>query len=149
MAKKVRFDYSKVGLSKEDFKDTNGKVLRSDKVTFDGYNVEDLPYVSQTWCADYGLFVALTRTLAGNEKASLKEKHDLIQEKWDWLMNGMPAITRTKVDAFTSACQKVMNSGADELTINNTIAALELAFNKKFTPEQADEEIEDGVGDDE
>lgn len=132
---KVRFDYSKIGLVKKD-----------DVVTMQGKGINILPQESREWLTNYGLFVALTRTLAGHEKDSLVEKQELIQKEWDWLAQGMPTKTRTKVDAFTSACQKVIDSGADEMTIKITISALESAYNKKFTQEKSvPKEVEEQV----
>lgn len=120
---KVRFNYSKVGLVKE-----------NNVVKFNNKGINTLPEPSRDWLANYGLFVALTRTLAGHEKDTDIEKQILIQKEWDWLAQGMPPKTRaTKVDAFTMACQKLISSGADEETIKNSIVALEQAFNRKFT----------------
>ena len=80
MSEKKRYDYSLIGLAKE-------KGL----TTFDNKGVGTLPKESVNHLANYGLFVLLSRTLAGHEKDSDIDKKALVQNAWDWLAEGMPA----------------------------------------------------------
>jgi len=96
---KVRFDYSLVGLAKKD-----------GIVTFDSVNIiEKLTPHALSIAANYGLFVAATRSLAGHEKDSLAEKKELIKGVIDWYLEDCPqrtkgatgiASTQSKVDAI-------------------------------------------------
>jgi len=118
---KERFDYSKVGL------------VKKDGITkFNGEGIEVLPETSQQWLANYGLFVYESRLLAGHEKDTISEKTELIQEGWNWLIDGMPKRERTRTDAFTAACQKIIDSEADDAVILSTIIGLEFAYGKKY-----------------
>lgn len=49
------------------------------------------------WLANYGLFVYLTRSLAGKESYSDREKLAIINDKFQWLAKGMPHETTEKV----------------------------------------------------
>ncbi len=96
---KVRFDYSLVGLEKKE-----------GIVTFDNVKVvEKLTPHALSIAANYGLFVAATRSLAGHEKDSVAEKKELIKGVIDWYLDDCPqrtkgttgiASTQSKVDAI-------------------------------------------------
>ena len=79
MAEKKRFDYSRIGLAKVD-----------GTTTFWGKGVNDLTEETVKYLANYGLFVVLTRTLAGNEKKSDHEKTEIVNREMKWLLDGMP-----------------------------------------------------------
>jgi hypothetical protein len=101
--------------------------------TVNGEGIDDLPSESRKYLANYGLFVLISR-LTANEKDT-KKWPDLFADKWVWLMEGMPKVDRTRLDAFTSACKKVMESDADEKLKKQTISALEVAFGKTYEEE--------------
>jgi hypothetical protein len=117
----MRYDYNKIGLAK-----TEGTTK------FDGMGINDLGNAAIQWIANYGLFVFLTRSLAGHEKMSDADKKDIVAESFQWLLDGMPARERSKADAFTSACMKVWESDAKKADKLSTIKTLEVAFGKKF-----------------
>ena len=76
---KTNEKYSVFGLEKKD-----------GVTSFSGLGIEDLPEASRRWLANYGLFVAMTRTWAGHEKDTAGEKQDLLTREWEWLMDGCP-----------------------------------------------------------
>ena len=95
--KKERFDYSTIGL-----------VKKEDKVTFNEEGIDVLTSEVKDWLANYGTFVYLTRLLAGHEKDTLAEKKAIVQEGWNWLVDGMPARTRARVDGKTAAVNELL-----------------------------------------
>lgn len=113
---------------------TAGLLKVDDITTVNGEGIDDLPEASLKYLANYGLFVLISR-LTANEKDSSKWA-DLFADKWVWLMEGMPKVDRTRADAFTTACRKVLESGADAKTITSTIKALETAFGKTYAEEE-------------
>ncbi len=119
---KERFDYSLIGLVKKD-----------DVTTFDGKRADDLPEVARTFLANYGMFVALSRTLAGHEKDTIEEKRALVEDYWNWLEAGCPKRERKASDAFTTACNKIMASDGKEKDKLAAIKALENAFGKVYS----------------
>lgn len=121
MADKKRFDYSLIGLEKK-----NGITL------FNGIGIADMESHVVELLANYGLFVMLSRSLAGHKKDSVEEKKDTVYKVFDWLMDGCPKREKSKADVFTTTCNKVMASDATDEAKEATIAALELAFNRKF-----------------
>ena len=77
---KERYDYSKIGLKKE-----NGNVF------FDGVRIlPELKEGAQTVAAEYGIFVMATRVLAGHEKDTDAEKRELVKGVIDWLLADCP-----------------------------------------------------------
>ena len=101
---KVRFDYTTIGLVKN--ADNN------DEVTFDGLGINELPKESIDWIANYGLFVYLTRSLAGHEKESVEFKRTMISDGYNWLKDGMPKKTRAnsiKTDSFIDSVNSIIN----------------------------------------
>ncbi len=122
MSDKKRFDYSLVNLSKKE-----------DITLFDGNGIDDLPEVARTFLANYGMFVALSRTLAGHEKDTIEEKRALVKDYWDWLNAGCPKRERKVSDAFTTACNKIMASEGKEKDKLAAIKALENAFGKTYS----------------
>lgn len=117
----MRYDYNKIGLAK-----VNGITI------FCGKGIKDFADAVVQWIANYGLFVFLTRSLAGHEKMSDNDKRDIVAESFQWLLDGMPARERSKADAFTSACMKVWESDSKKADKLSTIKTLEVAFGKKF-----------------
>ena len=117
----MRYDYNKIGQAK-----TEGTTK------FDGMGINDIPATATEWIANYGLFVFLTRSLAGHEKMSDNDKKNIVAESFQWLLDGMPARERSKADAFTSACMKVWESDSKKADKLSTIKTLEVAFDKKF-----------------
>ena len=117
----MRYDYNRIGLAK-----TEGTTK------FNGMGINDLGNAAVQWIANYGLFVFLTRSLAGHEKMSDNDKKDIVAESFQWLLDGMPARERSKADAFTSACMKIWESDAKKAEKLSAIKTLEGAFNKKF-----------------
>jgi poly(A) polymerase Pap1 len=113
---------------------TAGLLKVDDITTVNGEGINDLPSASKDYLANYGLFVLISR-LTANEKDT-KKWPDLFADKWVWLMEGMPKVDRARADAFTTACRKVLESGADEKTITSTIKALETAFGKTYVEEE-------------
>lgn len=75
---KIRFDYTKVGLVKKD-----------DIVTFNGKGVEDIANC-RDYLANYGLFVVMTRSLAGHEKETDAEKKTILTATFKWFEDEMP-----------------------------------------------------------
>ena len=49
------------------------------------------------WLANYGLFVYLTRSLAGKENYTDREKLTIVNDKFQWLAKGMPHEATEKV----------------------------------------------------
>lgn len=76
---KINVKYGKHGLKKVD-----------DITTFNGKGVETLPSKSQTWLANYGLFVFISR-LTANEKNETKWSN-LFSETFKWLEDEMPNV---------------------------------------------------------
>ncbi len=120
-----RFDYeNRLGLSK-----SKGITLLW------GCGINFFPKTVVTWLANYGLFVYLTRSLAGKESYTDREKLAIINEKFQWLAKGMPHEATEKVtkDAFTVACDKIMASDGTPEQKKAGIAALENAFGKVYS----------------
>jgi hypothetical protein len=76
---KTNEKYGTFGLTKED-----------GVTTFESKGIDDLPAVAQVWLANYGLFVCMTRTWAGHEKATNDEKKELFVAMFKWLEDGCP-----------------------------------------------------------
>jgi poly(A) polymerase Pap1 len=115
-----------------------GLLKIDDITTVNGEGINNLPVESKDYLANYGLFVLISR-LTANEKDTSKWA-DLFADKWVWLMDSMPKVDRTRADAFTSACKKVMESDATDKLKAQTISALEVAFGKKYEAEDKEEE---------
>ena len=77
-ADKVRFDYTTIGLVKKD-----------GIVTFDGKGINDIANCKD-YLANYGLFVIMTRSLAGHEKDTDAEKKAILVDTFSWFTEGMP-----------------------------------------------------------
>jgi hypothetical protein len=92
MSEKTRFDYSLVGLAKVDgVTKFNGMTIHEVIATnADKVKAAENKKAATDFLMNYGLFVVLTRTLAGHEKDSISEKKSLIQKEWDWLKSGCP-----------------------------------------------------------
>lgn len=106
MADKKRFDYSLVGL------------VKTDHVTlFNKEGVVNLDAKAQSVCANYGLFVMLTRTLAGHENDTIQEKKDLMTKTWDWLKEGCPKREKVMVSAYDAAVKKA--DAFRDITLND------------------------------
>lgn len=73
----ARFDYTTLGLVKKD-----------DVVTFNGNGIMDLDQKIRDGLSNYGLFVKMTRALAGHEKDSEVEKKAILTSMWDLLKSG-------------------------------------------------------------
>lgn len=108
---KTRFDYSLVGLAKKD-----------GVTTFDGKGIETLNTDANNFLANYGLFVVLTRTLAGHEKDSINEKKDHIRKEWNWLVAGCPKRTKNTAASKVKTMQEQYDADAE------TLAGLETAL---------------------
>jgi hypothetical protein len=78
MSDKKRFDYTTLGLIKKD-----------DITTFNEQGINDIPEC-RDYLANYGLFVIMTRSLAGHEKDSLVEKKAILTETFKWFTDKMP-----------------------------------------------------------
>jgi hypothetical protein len=133
---KARFDYASIGLTK-----LEGVTL------FNGEGITAMNEDIKAKLADYGLFVKLTRALAGHEKDSNEEKKAILTEMFNMLKDGKMTTgkrTRTTADPFKVACDKVWLSDAAEKIRRSTIKGLENAFNKTYDfPEiVTDEETE-------
>jgi hypothetical protein len=76
---KTRFDYSLISLTKKD-----------DVTLFNGMSIMNLTQPCRDYLANYGLFVVLTRTLAGHEQDSLVEKKALVADAFQWFIDEMP-----------------------------------------------------------
>jgi hypothetical protein len=117
----ARFDYSQVGL------------VKADHITlFDGEGVANLDDHAQSVLANYGLFVMLTRTLAGHEDDGLTEKRELIKKTWNWLKEGCPKREKVMISAYDSAVTKC--NASTELTAKEkaqTLKALAVIFGKE------------------
>jgi hypothetical protein len=119
---------------------TAGLLKVDDITTVNGEGINDLPSESKDYLANYGLFVLISR-LTANEKDT-KKWPDLFADKWVWLMEGMPKVDRTRADAFTTACRKVLSSDADKATMKSTIKALEAAFDRKYIEDEGEMTLE-------
>ena len=113
---KTKFDYTTIGLVKAD-----------GVVSFDGKGIDSLPATAKEHLLNYGLFVKLTRALAGHENDTIAEKKALVAETWDWLMADCPKITRTKTDAVTATAKLAANT--DKLSAKEK-AALQALLEK-------------------
>jgi len=109
---KVRFDYTTIGLVKAD-----------GIVTFDGKGINDIADCKD-YLANYGLFVVLTRSLAGHEKDTLAEKKAIVKDNFQWFLAGMP---KREKGAETLG-MKIERVGNILKEANNTLASLETAL---------------------
>jgi hypothetical protein len=83
--------------------------------------------------ANYGLFVAATRSLAGHESYSIAQKKALIADVIDWYEKDCPKRQKAeRVDAFTAMCDTIMKSGETEKVKLATIASLEKVTGKTY-----------------
>lgn len=119
MATKIRFDYSKIGLTKVD-----GITL------FDGKGIVNLAKEVIDYLANYGLFVILTRALAGHEKDTDAEKKSIVSASFQWLLDGCPKRTKTHIDAKTATInvlkvQMETASKAEKAILAGIIAKME------------------------
>jgi len=87
MANKKRFDYSTLKLNKVE-----------GVTKFDGKGIDALPAETRTFLANYGLFVNMTRELAGHEKDTIAEKQAILNDQWAWLEAGCPKRERKTID---------------------------------------------------
>jgi hypothetical protein len=87
---KVRFDYTTIGLIKKD-----------GIVTFEGKGINDIT-TCKDYLANYGLFVVLTRSLAGHENDSLAEKKAIVADTFKWFTDGMPKREKSRIDTKTA-----------------------------------------------
>jgi hypothetical protein len=135
MADKKRFDYSLVGLVKADhvttfetapaYTDAKGKAIPAIIC-----GIDDLDTNAQKVLANYGLFVMLTRTLAGHEADTNTEKKELMTKTWDWLKESCPKREKVMISAYEAACNKVNASTASAKEKASTLAVLKTAFGK-------------------
>jgi hypothetical protein len=114
-----------------------GLVKKDDVVTFNGQGIDAVTDDARTYLANYGLFVHMTRCLAGEEKSTIEEKTAILAEDFKWFVDDMPAITRknaVKIDAFVVSCDTIMKSASKKADKLSAIKALELAFNRAYEP---------------
>ena len=116
---KVRFDYTTIGLVKKD-----------GIVTFDGKGINDIQDCKD-YLANYGLFVVLTRSLAGHEKDSLAEKKSIVKENFQWFLDKMPKREKTRIDTKTATInllkvQMESANPAEKKILAGIIAKMEL-----------------------
>mgnify|MGYP001381281440 CR=1 FL=1 len=78
MDEKKRYDYTKLALLKVD-----------GIVTFEGKGIDTIPSCKD-YLANYGLFVIMTRSLAGHEKDTDAEKKAILVDTFAWFTEGMP-----------------------------------------------------------
>ncbi|MFZ3129589.1 MAG: hypothetical protein WA125_00415 [Desulfosporosinus sp.] len=106
--KKTRFDYSLINLIKKD-----------DVTTFNGMGITNLTQPCRDYLANYGLFVVLTRTLAGHESDSIAEKKALVADAFKWFTDEMPKREKKTLTAEEKAAK------AKEAAIATMRAAVE------------------------
>lgn len=89
-------------------------------VTFEGKGIDDLPKDSARFLANYGLFVHMTRALAGKESYSVPEKIKILKDDFSWLEEGMPKRHTTSGVALIKAALE--NAEAKRLATEKELA---------------------------
>jgi hypothetical protein len=121
---KVNEKYGIYGLTKVD-----------NVTTLLNHGINDYPEETKVYLANYGMFVAASRTHAATKECPMTddEKKQAFIDIDQWFMDGCPKRERAaKADAFITACRKVMTSDQSLKVRQATVKALEAAYGRQF-----------------
>ena len=92
-----------------------GLVKDGDVTTYKGKMTSDYPQIAQYWLANYGMFVAFSRTWATSKDCPLTdaEKRAKLDKMHNWLMEGCPKRERTVTSAKDLAIAKMRDAVKD------------------------------------